>query len=356
MSTNTETEIKPKIGITIGDFNGVGIEVIIKTFSDNRLLSTCTPVIYGSSKVISYHRKSLHQQEFNFNTIRTIDEASHKKINVINCWEEDVKVELGKPSALAGSYALKSLQAAGKDALEGKIDAIVTAPVDKSTIQGPGFDFKGQTEFFSSLCNQTEPVMLMISDRLRIGLITGHMALKAVAGAITKEKIMAKARLVNQSLKTDFGIRKPRLAVLALNPHAGDGGLMGQEETDIIIPAINELSNDGMSIFGPYPADGFFGSSRFKSFDAILAMYHDQGLVPFKALAFTMGVNYTAGLPIIRTSPDHGTAYDIAGKNMASEESFRQAVYMACDIARQRMASLEMNANPLKYSRLASDR
>ncbi|HNL03495.1 MAG TPA: 4-hydroxythreonine-4-phosphate dehydrogenase PdxA [Bacteroidia bacterium] len=356
MSTTTENEIKPKIGITIGDLNGVGIEVIIKTFSDNRMLSSCTPVIYGSSKVISYHRKSLHQQEFNFNTIRTAEEASNKKTNVINCWEEDVKIELGKPSVIAGTYAFKSLEAASKDVLGKKIDAIVTAPIDKSTIHSDAFPFNGHTEYFAKLCGNAEHVMLMVSDKLRVGLITGHVALKDVPAQLTKEKIISKTKLVHQSLRSDFGLQKPRIAILALNPHAGDNGLMGKEEQDIITPAISELHNAGIGAFGPYPADGFFGSSRFKSFDAIMAIYHDQGLVPFKALAFSTGVNYTAGLPIIRTSPDHGTAYDLAGKNQASEESFREAVYLACDIAKQRQITNEITANPLKFSRMSADR
>jgi 4-hydroxythreonine-4-phosphate dehydrogenase len=351
-----ENEIKPKIGITIGDFNGVGIEIILKTFTDSRMLSVCTPIIYGSSKVISYHRKALNNIEFNFNTIRFADEASHKKANLINCWEEDVKVELGKPNELGGQYALRSLQSAGKDLMDGKIDAVVTAPIDKSMIQADGFRMKGQTEFFAQLSNTAEPVMLMVSDRLRVALITGHVAVKDIAGGITKEKIVAKTKIINETLKRDFGIRKPRIAVLALNPHAGDGGLMGKEEEEMIIPAVKDLSNAGLSVYGPYPADGFFGSSKFKSFDAIMAMYHDQGLVPFKALAFSSGVNYTAGLPVIRTSPDHGTAYDIAGKGLASEDSFREAIYLACDIAKQRLITAEITADPLKISNRAADR
>lgn len=356
MSETTENEIKPKIGITIGDFNGIGIEVIIKTFSDNRILSTCTPVIYGSSKVISYHRKTLNHLEFNFNTIKSIAEASHKKINVLNCWEEDVKVDIGKPSAIAGKYALNALQAAAKDALDKKIDAVVTAPIDKSTIQGEGFNFKGHTEFFASVCGNTEPVMLMMSDRFRVGLITGHIALRDVPSALTKEKIIAKTKIVNDSLRKDFGIRKPRIAMLGLNPHAGDNGLLGKEEIEIIAPAAEELNKNGILAFGPYPADGFFGSSKIKNFDVIMAMYHDQGLVPFKSLAFTSGINFTAGLPVVRTSPDHGTAYDIAGKNIASEESFREAVYAACDIVKQRKITDEITANPLKFSKMSSDR
>ena len=356
MSNVTEIDYKPKIGITLGDVNGIGPEIIIKTFLDQRLLTTCVPVIYGSSKVLSYHRKALNISEFNFNTIRFADEASNKKPNLINCWEEDVKVELGKPNALGGKYALKSLQAAGKDLLDKKIDAVVTAPIDKNSIQGDGFHFNGQTEFFAEICNTKDFAMMMVSDKLKVSLVTGHLALKDVAATLTKEKIVAKIKVINESLKRDFGIRKPRIAVLALNPHAGDGGLMGKEEADIIAPAIKDAANGGLTVYGPFPADGFFGSSRFKSFDAVLAMYHDQGLVPFKALAFTSGVNFTAGLPIIRTSPDHGTAYDLVGKNIASDDSFREAVYLACDIVATRKTNDEVTANPLKFSNMSTDR
>lgn len=356
MANITETEYKPKIGITMGDVNGIGPEIIIKTFLDQRLLTTCIPIIYGSSKVLSYHRKALNINEFNFNTIRYIDEASNKKPNLINCWEEDVKIDLGKSNAIGGQYALKSLQAAGKDLVEKKIDAVVTAPIDKNSIQADGFRFNGQTEFFAQLCDTKEFAMMMVSDKLRVSLVTGHLALKDVAASLSKEKIVSKIKVINESLKKDFGIRKPRIAVLALNPHASDGGLMGSEENDFIIPAVKDAGNAGISVYGPFPADGFFGSSKFKSFDAILAMYHDQGLVPFKAMAFSSGVNFTAGLPIIRTSPDHGTAYDIVGKNIASEDSFREAVYVACDIAVTRKTNTEITANPLKFSNMSTDR
>lgn len=355
MSALLETEDRPKIGITIGDVNGIGIEVIMKTFMDARMLQTCIPVIYGSSKVVSYHRKALNLNEFNYNQIRFIIEANNKKVNLVNCWEEEIKIDLGKPNPAMGKYALKSLQAASKDLLDKKIDAVVTAPVDKKSMQGDEFNFPGQTEFFANTCNSTEYAMLMVGEKLKITFVTGHIPVKDIPQNISKEKIISKIKVLNESLKRDFTIRKPRIAVLALNPHAGDGGLLGKEEIEIIEPAIKECSGN-ISVYGPYSADGFFGSGKFKSFDGVVAMYHDQGLVPFKALSFTSGVNYTAGLPIIRTSPDHGTGYDIAGKNVASEDSFREAVYLACDIVNARKSNDEATANPLKFGKLHNER
>lgn len=355
MSTPLEADSRPKIGITIGDLNGIGIEVIMKTFMDARLMQTCIPVIYGSSKVISYHRKALNLNEFNYNQIRFIIEASNKKVNLINCWEEEIKIDIGKPNPSLGKYALKSLQAAAKDLVDKKIDAVVTAPVDKKNLQSDEFKFPGQTEFFANACNSTEYAMLMVGEKLKITFVTGHIPVKDVAQQITKEKIIAKVKVLNESLKRDFVIRKPRIAVLALNPHAGDGGLLGKEEIEIIEPAVKECSGN-ISVYGPYSADGFFGSGKFKSFDGIVAMYHDQGLIPFKALTFTSGVNYTAGLTIIRTSPDHGTGYDIAGKNIASEDSFREAVYLACDIVQARKMNDEVTSNPLKFGKLHNER
>jgi 4-hydroxythreonine-4-phosphate dehydrogenase len=281
--------------------------------------------------------------------------VSHKKLNLVNCWEEEARIELGKSTEIAGRYSLKALQQAGKDLTDKKIEAIVTAPVNKKNMQQEGFRFPGQTEFFAQLCNVSEFAMMMVSDRLRVSFVTGHVALKDVASAITKEKIISKLKVINQSLKRDFGIRKPRIAVLALNPHASDDGLIGTEEAEIIEPAIREVEKS-MSVYGPFSADGFFGSSKFKSYDAVLAMYHDQGLVPFKSLAFTSGVNFTAGLPVIRTSPDHGTAYDIVGKNIASEDSFREAIYLACEIIKTRTMNDEVTANPLPFAKIGADR
>jgi 4-hydroxythreonine-4-phosphate dehydrogenase len=356
MTTHLENEEKVKVGITIGDVNGVGPEVIIKTFSDNRMHQVCTPVIYGSTKAISYHRKTLNNTEFNFTTIKNVSEINPKRINLINCWEEEIKIDLGQASPVAGKYAFTALQSACKDLAEGHIQVLVTAPIDKKTMQQDGFRFPGHTEYLAQQFNSPEYLMMLVSDRLKIATVTGHIPVKQVATELTSEKIISKIKVMNHSLKRDFNIRKPRIAVLGLNPHSGDSGLIGNEESEIIIPAIKTAYDQGILVYGPYPADGFFGSSHFKSFDGILAMYHDQGLVPFKALSFETGVNFTAGLPVVRTSPDHGTAYDIAGKNIASEESFRSAIYLACDIYKNRLTYEEVHANPLRFSKLSGDR
>jgi 4-hydroxythreonine-4-phosphate dehydrogenase len=351
-----ESEIKVKVGITIGDPNGIGLEVILKTFLDPAMLQVCTPVLYGSAKVLSFHRRVLGINEFNYSTIRYHSEINSKKLNLINCWEEEVKIELGKPSEIGGKYAFKSLEAACKDLAENKIDVLVTAPIDKKTIQQEGFNFPGHTEYLAKYFNSSDYLMMMVNDTLRVSFVTGHIPLKNVANQITAEKIISKLGIMNKSLKRDFGIRKPKIAVLSLNPHAGDNGLIGKEEEEIIKPVIKKAFDDGLMVTGPYSADGFFGSSAFKKFDGILCMYHDQGLVPFKALSFTSGVNFTAGLPVVRTSPDHGVGYDIAGKNIASESSFREAVYVACDVFNKRRDYDIANANPLKFSKLGSDR
>lgn len=356
MTLINETEKKPVIGITIGDVNGIGSEIIMKVFMDARMLQSCTPIIYGSSKVISYHRKNLNLNDFNFNIIRFVGEASQKKINIINCWEEEVRIEIGKSTDVGGKYSVKALQHAVKDLNDKKLDALVTAPVNKKNMQQEGFNFPGQTEFFASQTNTADYAMMLVSDKLKVALVSGHVPVKDIAQSILKEKIISKVKVINQSLKRDFGIRKPRIAVLALNPHAGDDGLIGKEEQEIIIPAVNELSNANITVAGPFSADGFFGTAKFKSFDAVLAMYHDQGLIPFKSLSFSTGVNFTAGLPVIRTSPDHGTAFDIAGKNMADEDSLRQAIFLACDIANTRAMNDEATANPLPFSKMGSDR
>lgn len=336
-----------KVGITTGDINGIGIEVIIKALSDNRMMDTIIPVIYGSSKVISAHKKALNV-EFNFNRIDSADMAVKKKINLINCWDEDVNVELGVRSKEGGKYALKSLESAVKDLASNKVDVIVTAPIDKKAIQSEDFDFPGHTEYLAKMSNVEDALMLMVSEDLRVGVVTGHIPLKEVSKTITKEKIVDKIDQINASLLKDFGIPNGKIAVLGLNPHAGEKGLLGDEEDKVIIPAIKEASKSGAHVYGPYPADGFFGSSSYKKFDAILAMYHDQGLIPFKAMTFGFGVNYTAGLPIVRTSPDHGTAFEIAGKNLANEGSFRHAIYLAVDVFAKRQDYKEISANPLK--------
>ena len=331
---------KPTIGITIGDINGIGVEVIIKTLSDNRITKLFTPVIYGSSKIISYYRKSLKAEQFNYNQIKHLDQLDPHKINVLNCWEENVTIQVGSITAEGGKYAYMSLKAATDDLLEGSIDAMVTAPINKKNIQQSDFAFPGHTEYLTQRCQSKDSLMLLMADRLRVGVVTGHIPLKEVSEEITKERLNRKIQLLAQSLKKDFMINKPKIAVLGLNPHAGDQGLLGSEEEEIISPVIQEWKDKGKLVFGPYSADGFFGTNAFTKFDAILAMYHDQGLAPFKALAFDQGVNFTAGLPIIRTSPDHGTGYDLAGKGIADEGSFRASVFAALDLIKTRESRL----------------
>jgi 4-hydroxythreonine-4-phosphate dehydrogenase len=355
MSNPHEDEGKIRVGISCGDINGVGLEVIIKTFFDNRMHQVCTPVIYASNKMLSLQRKALNMNEFQYQTVRNSSEIILRKTNVINCWEEEVHVDFGKENAEGGKYALLSLLAAVKDLKENKFDVLVTAPINKHNIQSGEFNFPGHTEFLAKEFNATDHLMFLVSDNLRVAVVSGHIPVSQVAQTLTPEKIISKIRLMNHSLKRDFGIRKPKIAVLGLNPHAGDAGLIGKEESEIILPAIKKSFDDGLFVYGPYSADGFFGSGTFKKFDAVLAMYHDQGLIPFKALSFTSGVNFTAGLPIVRTSPDHGTAYDIAGKGIANEESFREAIYTAINILQKRQEYDEINAAPLAFSKQSRD-
>ena len=337
-----------KVGISIGDPNGIGMEVIIKALLDKRILSGITPIIYGSTRVLSYHKKSLDIQDFSPFKVGPVDEAKNDKVNIISCWSDDVNITLGESTSEGGKYAYKSLKAATDDLAKNKIDVIVTAPINKENIQNEEFNFPGHTEFFTEMSNEPDSLMLMVSERLRVGVVSGHEALSQAVKSITKERILTKLRILNQTLIKDFLIVKPKIAVLGLNPHAGEKGAMGKEEIDIITPAVNMANEEGILAFGPYPSDGFFGSENIKNFDAVLAMYHDQGLAPFKALTFGEGVNYTAGLPIIRTSPDHGTAYDITGKNKANESSFRNAIYLAVEIHKNRQLYKEMMQNPLK--------
>jgi 4-hydroxythreonine-4-phosphate dehydrogenase len=339
---------KPVIGISIGDVNGIGLEVIIKTFADPRMLQFCTPVIYGSLSVINYHRKAINAQGFNFQQIRSIDELQHRKVNLLNCWEDNVRINFGQPSKETGKYAFLSLQQMVNDAREAKLDAIVTAPIDKYTIHSEEFDFPGHTEYLTEAFGASNSLMMLSGESFNIGVVTGHIPVSEIASSLSVELVYDKIRLMHESLKVDFGIRKPRIAVLGLNPHAGDGGVIGTEEKDIIIPAIERAKEDDILAIGPYPADGFFGANTYCAFDGILAMYHDQGLIPFKMMNFESGVNFTAGLPIVRTSPDHGTAYDIAGKNQANEQSFREAVYKACNIVESRLLYAEVNEDPLQ--------
>jgi len=338
---------KIKVGISIGDVNGVGMEVIIKTFMDPRMINLCTPIVYGSGKIAGFHRKAIGVNDFSFNQIKDASEANPKKANLVNCWEELVEIKLGEATAVAGEYAIKSLEFAVKDLAAGKVDVLVTAPFNKKTIQSSEFNFPGHTEYLQSYSNAESSLMFMVADSLRVGVATGHVPLKDVSANLTKELIIEKLQLMESSLVRDFGIAKPKIAVLGLNPHAGDNGLLGAEEQEIIAPAVKKMREEGMLAYGPYASDGFFGSAALGEFDGVLAMYHDQGLAPFKALSFENGVNFTAGLPVVRTSPDHGTGYDIAGKNVASEQSFRQAVYLAIDIYRNRLLHKEINANPL---------
>lgn len=339
---------KIKIGITQGDINGVGYEVILKTFADPVMLELCTPVIYGSPKVAAYHRKSLDLPT-NFSIVNTADEAVSNRLSVVNCTDDEVKVEYSKPDPESGKAALGALEKAIEEYKEGLIDVIVTAPINKHTIQSEEFSFPGHTEYIEQrLGNGSKSLMILMKGDLRVALVTGHIPVREIASTITKELIQEKLAIFNRSLKQDFGIDAPRIAVLALNPHAGDDGLLGTEEQEIISPAIQEMAAKGILCYGPYPADGFMGSGNFNHFDGILAMYHDQGLAPFKALAMDEGVNYTAGLPVIRTSPAHGTAYDIAGKGVACEDSFRHAIYVAIDVYRNRQREKEAHTNPLR--------
>lgn len=349
-------KIKPlRIGITHGDVNSISYEVILKSLQDSRIFEYFTPVLYGSSKVASYHRKALDMAEIAFNVIRNADQAEDEKINLVNVITQEVKVELGQSTDVAGKAAWMALEAATVDLGAGRIDALVTGPINKQNIQSKDFNFPGHTEYLAGKFETRDYLMLMVNDTMRIGVITGHIALREVPGRITEELILQKIRIMNNSLVRDFGIRKPKIAVLGLNPHAGDKGVLGIEEETVIIPAIQKAFEMGMMAFGPYPADGFFGSSSFSEFDGVLAMYHDQGLIPFKSMAFQTGVNITAGLPVVRTSPAHGTAYELAGKNIASADSFREAIYLAIDVVRNRRLYDEINSNPLKISSLEED-
>lgn len=325
---------RPVIGITLGDINGIGAEVIIKALSDARILNMITPVIYGSVKVLSYYRKMLENNDFNFGHIKNLDQINRKRINVINCWTEIVEINAGTEDRETGKYAFMALKDAVKDLKAGKIDALVTGPINKNTIQSDEFKFPGHTEYLAGEIGKGKSLMTMVSATMKIGVATGHIPLKDVNKAITSELIEEKLRIFQESLKKDFNILKPRIAVLGLNPHAGEAGLLGDEEEKVIMPAIAEFKKKGNLVYGPFPADGFFGDGSYARYDGILAMYHDQGLVPFKALSFETGVNFTAGLSKIRTSPDHGTAYSIAGKGTASEASMREAIYLAADICK----------------------
>lgn len=343
-----ENDRKIKVGITHGDINGIGYEVILKAFSDPTMLELCTPVVYGSPKVAAYHRKSMDIQT-NFSIVNSAADAMDNRLNILNCTEDELKVELTKPTPEAGKAALDALERALADYREGLIDVLVTAPINKHTIQSEAFHFPGHTEYIQERAGDGQKaLMILLKDDFRVALVTGHIPVKDIATTLTKDLIVEKATIFHRSLKQDFGIDNPRIAVFSLNPHAGDSGVIGTEEREIIQPAIQELISRRIQCFGPYPADGFMGSGNYEHFDGVLAMYHDQGLAPFKALAMDEGVNFTAGLPIVRTSPAHGTAYDIAGQGIAMESSFRQAIYTALDVYRNRLIEEEIHARPLR--------
>lgn len=342
-------EKKIRIGITQGDTNGIGSEVILKTFANSAMQELCTPVIYGSSKILTYHRKAIDMQAYQINITKSATQLKDHLPNLVEVIEEDIKVEMGKADKQAGRAAFLALEAAVADLKNGNIDAIVTAPISKENIQSSEFSFPGHTEYLeASVGDGEKALMVLFCDKVRVALVTIHKPLAEVPAAITKERILEKLRIFNKSLKRDFNIQGPRIAVLSLNPHAGENGLLGKEEKEVIAPAIQEAYDEKILCFGPYAADGFFGNEQYRHFDGVLAMYHDQGLAPFKTLAMSEGVNFTAGLPIVRTSPDHGTGYDIAGKGVANENSMRQAVYAAIDIVRNRRRYDEAYRNPLR--------
>lgn len=338
---------KPIIGISCGDLNGIGMELIIKTFSDHRILEQCTPVIFSSGKLINFYKKSVPDAHFNYQQVKDFSRLNHKQVNLYSCWEEEVAITPGQLTEAGGRYAVKSLLAAADALKAGHIQGLVTAPIHKKNVQCEEFSFTGHTPFLQSVAGTKDVLMLLYAENIRVALVTEHIPVSEVAKNITRQAIVSKINLLHASLRKDFGIDKPRIAVLGLNPHAGDEGLIGNEEAEIIRPAIKEVKNDKL-VFGPYSADAFFANRSYLKFDAVLAMYHDQGLIPFKTIAFGEGVNYTAGLPWVRTSPDHGTAFDIAGKNKADATSFTHAVFECLDIINRRNGYEDRNRNPLR--------
>jgi 4-hydroxythreonine-4-phosphate dehydrogenase len=338
---------KPNIGISCGDLNGIGIELIIKAFSDNRILDLCTPVIFASNKVVNFYRKSIPEINFNYQNAKELNRLNNKQVNVFNCWEEEVTITPGQLNETGGSYAIKSLRSAVEALKQNHIQGLITAPIHKKNIQSAEFRFTGHTPFLKSFFNANDVVMMLCSGNFRVALVTEHLPVKEIAQYITRDTILSKLNILHQSLIKDFGVEKPKIAVLGLNPHAGDEGLIGKEEEEIIKPAIKEAKYN-MIVTGPYSADAFFARRYHERFDAVLAMYHDQGLIPFKSLAMGEGINFTAGLPVVRTSPDHGTAFDIAGKNKADASSFLAAIFECIDIIRLRNEYEENRKNPLR--------
>lgn len=339
------------IGISQGDFNGIGYEVLLNCFSDPRVLENFTPILYGSSKILSYYKKMVDLPNFSFTNIKHADQAEKGKLNILNIIQEEVKIDVGQATEIAGELAALSLNMASEDLMKGKFDALVTNPINKKNIQSPNFHFPGHTEFLTKKFGIKDSLMIMACDKIKIGILTNHLALKDVPSVVTEDLVLRKLRIFDQSLKRDFAIRMPKIAVLALNPHAGDHGVNGDEDEQIIMPAIKKAFNENILAFGPFPSDGFFGMGEFKNYDGVLALYHDQGLIPFKLMSFYSGVNFTAGLPFVRTSPAHGTAYHIAGKNLANPDSFRNAVFMAMDICKNRMEYDELTSNVLQISK-----
>jgi 4-hydroxythreonine-4-phosphate dehydrogenase len=350
MTQQAEKEQRIRVGITHGDVNSISYEIIIKTLQDQRLLEYCTAIVYGSSKAASYHRKILNINDFNFNLVKKPDLAHARRPNIINIIEDEVKIDLGKSTAVAGELAYLSLEMATSDIMRNELDVIVTAPINKKNIQSAKFSFPGHTEYLAEKFHAKDYLMLMVSNNIRIGVVTTHIPINKVSENLSEDLILRKIMIMNSSLKRDFNIMKPKIAVLALNPHASDEGLIGDEENKFIKPAIDKAFKQDVMVFGPYPADGFFGSDTFHKFDGILALYHDQGMIPFKLLSFEDGVNFTAGLPYVRTSPAHGTAFDLAGKNVANPEAFRNAVYLGCEIFTNRQEFDKLNANSLRPS------
>src|SRR5260221_4938439 len=342
------SQIKPVIGISCGDLNGIGIEIIIKTFSDIRIVEQCTPVIFASNKVINFYRKSIPEVNFNYQSIKEYSRINSKQVNLFNCWEEEVAINPGQLNETGGKYAILSLQTAVGALKQKHIDGLITAPIHKKNIQSPEFSFTGHTPYLKNIFGVNDVAMMLCAGSFRVALLTEHIPVIDIAKHVTKEAIVSKLQIIHQSLQKDFSIDKPRIAVLGLNPHAGDEGLIGNEEETIIKPAIKEAKNNNMLIIGPYSADAFFARRSFDRFDALLAMYHDQGLIPFKALATGEAVNFTAGLPIVRTSPDHGVAFDIAGKDKADISSFMTAVFECIDIINRRKDYEENRKNPLR--------
>ena len=340
-------EVKPVIGFSCGDINGIGPELILKALSDSRLLDFCTPVVFASNKILNFYKKSIPDLNFNFSSIRDFSKLNHKQVNILNCWEEEVAINPGILNETGGMYAGKSLMAATQALKEGSIHVLVTAPIHKKNVQGEHFSYTGHTPFFQDFFGISDVLMLLAAGEFRVGLVTEHVPVKDIAGYITRERIVSKIKILHTSLKRDFNIDRPKIAVLALNPHAGDEGLIGTEEEEIIKPAIKEARQHNMLVSGPFSADAFFARGHHNKFDAVLAMYHDQGLIPFKSLSITEGVNFTAGLPAIRTSPDHGTAFDIAGKNMADVSSFNAAIFAGIDILNSQVQFDENRKNPI---------